>query len=101
MGSDWPATALWSALALGIATPTIYLPAMWFVRIRLRGYRPVMWFLVVAAALGVIPTAMIILMWGGGVTGLLTPEASTFYVMFVVVGCIFGLGYAIKRGDVV
>ena len=29
--------------------------------------------------------------------GLLSPEASLFYVMFTAVGVVFGLGYALDR----
>ena len=99
MGADWIAVAFWSALAFGVTAPTIYFPAMRIVRDRLRGYRPVLWFPLVGAALGVIPTAIIVLIWGGGLRGLFSPEASIFYVMFLIVGTAFGLGYATKRNS--
>jgi hypothetical protein len=99
MGGDWKAVAFWSALAFAATVPIIFFPAMRIVRARLRGYRPILWFPLVSAALGVVPTTLILMMWGGGLSGLLTPEASIFYVMFLIVGVVFGLGYAIKRGD--
>ena len=42
------------------------------------------------ALLGVAPTAMIIFFWGGGLVGLISPEASLFYILFGVVGVILG-----------
>jgi hypothetical protein len=99
MGGDWKAVVIWSALAFAVIAPILYFPAMRIVRARLGGYRPIAWFPLVAAALGVVPTAIIVLIWGGGLRGLLSPEASIFYVMFLIVGGVFGLGYAIRRPD--
>jgi hypothetical protein len=99
MGGDWKAVAFWSAVAFAAVVPLLYFPAMRLVRARLRGYRPLVWFPLVAAALGVVPTALIVAIWGGGSGSLLKPEASLFYVMFCTVGVTFGLGYAVKRGD--
>jgi hypothetical protein len=100
MGAEWKVVALSSALAFVVAVPLVYLPAMMLVRRALRGYRPLVWFPIVAALVGVVPTAFIMFAWGGGIEDLFSPEASIFYVMFLVVGVVFGLGYALGR-DVV
>jgi hypothetical protein len=97
MGGDSRAVAFWSGVALALTAPTIYLPALRVVRGCLRGYRPTLWFPLVGAALGVLPTALIVLIWGGGLRSLVSPEAVVFYVMFVVVGGVIGFGYAFRR----
>lgn len=100
MGGDWAAVAYWSGVALSISTLLVYTPAMMLVRSLLGGYRPVIWFPLVAAALGVIPTILIFLAQGGNVGSWTTPEARLFYVFFGLFGVIFGLGYAIGRNEV-
>ena len=99
MGSEWTAVAFWSALTFGVAAVVLYAPAMLFLRMKLRGYRPVVWFPLLASILGIVPTAMIIFLWGGGLRSLFSAEASIFYVMFTVVGVVFGLGYALNREE--
>ena len=97
MGSEWRAVAFWSALAFAVAVPLVYLPAMILVHQILGGYKPVIWFPLIAAVLGVVPTAIITLSWGGRLRSLFSAEASIFYVMFSVVGAVFGFGYALRR----
>jgi hypothetical protein len=55
--------------------------------------RPAWPFPLVAALLGIAPTAFVLLCWGSGLRSLVSREASLFYVMFSVVGVIIGFGY--------
>jgi hypothetical protein len=97
MGGDWTAVAFRSAVAFGVAAAVVYVPAMLLLRSKLGGYKPVAWFPLLASVLGVVPTAIITFLWGGGIRGLFSAEASIFYIMFTAVGAVFGLGYALNR----
>ena len=97
MGGDWKAVVFWSGVAFGIAASVVYAPAMFLLRKILGGYKPVVWFPIVASMLSVVPTAIIMIVHGGSFADLLSPEARVFYVMFASVGVIFGLGYAMNR----
>ena len=99
MGADWTSVAFASAQAFGVTVIVVYAPAMVFLRKRLGGYKPVVWFPAVASLLGVVPTAIIMFVWGGRVQDLFSPEASVFYVMFAAAGVVFGLGYALNRRE--
>lgn len=60
---------------------------------RSRGRIPA-WLLPLAGAvLGLAPTYLIVRIWGGGLSGLLTPEAALFYSFFGVSGLCFGAGW--------
>ncbi len=97
VGGDWAAVAFWSGLAFAIAALVVYGPAMFALRKILGGYKPVVWFPLVGSMLGIVPAAMIMTVFGGRFSDLLSPEASLFYVMFASVGTMFGLGYAFNR----
>lgn len=86
MGSDWTFVAFWSALAFGLAALLVYAPIMSLVRRKLGGYTPVAWFPTLACLLGVVPTAVITFVHGGGIRGLFSAEASAFYIMFAAGG---------------
>jgi hypothetical protein len=101
IGADLVPVAFWSAAAFCVAIPTVYIPTMALLRALLGGYKPLLWFPLAAVLLGIIPTILILFLWGGGVSAssLFTAEATLFYVMFITVGIIFGLGYAINRNE--
>lgn len=96
---DISAMLLWSALAFGITVFVLYLPALHVVRRVLHGVRPLWPFPLVAAAVGVIPAALIAFLNGGDMRSLLTQEASLFYVLFGVIGLVFGSGFAFVHRD--
>ena len=91
--ADLLAVSLWSAIGFALAFFLIYLPVLVFLRLILGGVRPRWVFPLVAAFLGIAPTAFILFTWGGGVRSLFSHEASMFYAMFAVVGLILGIGY--------
>lgn len=101
MGGDAIAVMLWSFIALLIAVPMAYWPTLTFLSRVLHGYRPRALFVLTAVALGIIPTAMIVLLWGGGLSGLLSPEAQLFYCMFAAVGLVLGLAFSLRRNPTV
>jgi hypothetical protein len=88
---------VWSLVALLSAVPLVYLPALALLSRLVGGSRPRWLFIVVAIALGVIPTAMIMFCWGGGLAELVSPEARLFCGMFAVVGVVLGLAYSSGR----
>jgi hypothetical protein len=89
-GGDWAAVAFWSAIAWALAAPLVYVPALVLLRKLLGGFRPMVLFPLLAAFLGVAPTALIAVRWGGNLRALATPEAALFLGMFTVVGLVFG-----------
>ena len=97
---DLYAVCFWSLISFGLAFFALYLPVLFGVRRILHGIRPLWAFPIVAALLGVAPTAAICFFFGGGVYSMLSPEAALFYAMFGVAGVVVGLGYAfIRRHD--
>jgi hypothetical protein len=99
MSGDWVAVAHWSLVALSVSTLVVYAPAMMVVRRVLGGYRPIIWFPLVAILLGVIPTMLIFVANGGNVSSWASPEARLFYIFFGVFGVMFGLGFATARHE--
>jgi hypothetical protein len=97
---DLTAVLFSSLLAFAVAFFVLYLPALFAMRRWLRGVRPLWPFPFLAVLLGVVPTAVILFLSGGGVRSLASPEASLFYSMFGAVGIVVGFGYAfIYRHD--
>jgi hypothetical protein len=97
---DFSAVLFWSLAAFAPAFFAVYLPALLGMRRLLRGVRPLWPFPLVAVLLGVIPTALIVFVWGGGVRALLSPEASLFHSMFAAAGVVAGCGFALSyRSD--
>lgn len=97
---DLSAVLFWSLLAFALAFFALYLPVLLGVRRLLRGVRPLWPFPLLAMLLGVVPTALILFFWGGGVRSLLSPEASLFYSMFAAAGVVAGFGFVfIYRHD--
>ncbi len=88
------ALMIWCLLGLLIGLPVVYLPIMVGLRRWLRGYRPILAFPAGAALAGVFPTALLVFVWGGGLRGLVSPEAGLLYLMFGAVGVVLGLGFA-------
>jgi len=88
-----------SAIALGVAVPLVYWPAMRFLRRCLHGYRPFVLFPLAAALISVVPTALIFLFECGplGLAGLFSPEAGLFYIFFGVAGVVLGTAFAAFR----
>ena len=91
--ADFIAVLIWSAVGFVLAFLIIYLPALFSLRRVLGGVRPAWPFPLLAALLGIAPTAFVLFYWGGDLRSLISHEASLFYVMFSVVGIIIGLGY--------
>ena len=90
---DLMAVVFGSLLAFAPAFFGLYLPVLFGIRRLLRGVRPLWPFPVVAALLGVVPTAGICFYWGGGVRSLFSHEAFLFYSMFTTVGVVVGLSF--------
>lgn len=90
---DFTAVLFWSLLTFALAFFALYLPVLQGVRRLLRGVRPLWPFPLLAVLLGIIPTALILCFWGGGIRSLLSPEASLFYSMFAAVGVVVGFGF--------
>ena len=99
VGSDLDAVLFWSALAFLVAVPTAYIPTLFGLRRLLGGYRPVIVFPIATALLGVLPTALIVFVWGGGFGSLVSPttEVVLFYILFVSAGVVLGVGFAWPR----
>ena len=100
-GADATAVMFWSFIAVSIAVAVVYWPVLTLLRKILHGYQPAALFAVVAAALGIVPTAMIVLFWGGCLAGLLSPEAQLFNCMFAAVGVVLGLACSCRRESTV
>jgi hypothetical protein len=97
---DLAAVLLGSLVAFTVVFFALYLPVLLGVRRLLRGVRPLWPFPVLAVLLGLVPTALILLYWGGGTSSLFSPEACLFYAMFAAIGVAVGLGFAfIYRHD--
>ncbi|HEY9420355.1 MAG TPA: hypothetical protein VIW92_02990 [Thermoanaerobaculia bacterium] len=96
-GGDAIVVLLWSAIAMAIVVPVVYWPTLTTLAHLLKGYRPFLAFPLAAVALGIVPTAFILLMLGGRPRDLASPEASLFYCMFGVVGIVLGLAFAFRR----
>jgi hypothetical protein len=97
---DLSAVLFWSLLAFALAFFALYLPVLFGVRRWLRGVRPLWPFPLLAVLLGVVPTALMLFFWGGGIQSLFSPEASLLYSMFAAVGVVVGFGFAfIYRHD--
>jgi hypothetical protein len=92
---DFSAVLIWSLLAFVIAFCVLYLPALFGLRWWLRGVRPLWPFPLLAVLLGIVPTALIVFLWSGGLRSLLSPESSLFYAMFATVGVVVGVGFAL------
>jgi hypothetical protein len=96
-GGDATAVMFWSFVALLIAVPVVYWPAFSLLHKLRRGFRPAGLFALVAAALGIVPTAMITWYWGGDLASLLSPAGRLFYGLFATAGIVLGLAYALRR----
>lgn len=96
-GGDAAAVLFWSAVATALVVPIVYWPALVALARLLKGYRPFWAFPITAVALGVVPTAFILLMVGGRPRDLASAEASLFYCMFGVVGIVLGSAFAFRR----
>ena len=91
---DLSAVLFSSLLAFAVAFAALYVPVLSGLRRLLHGVRPLWPFPVVAALLGVIPTALIVFFGGGNLGALMSPEAGLFYLMFAAAGAVGGLGLA-------
>ena len=94
---DVAAVVLWSAIATAVVAPLVYWPTLTALACLLNGYRPFVAFPIAAAALGIVPTAFIVLMFGGRPNDLASAEARLFFCMFAVVGVVLGSAFAIGR----
>ena len=97
---DTRAALFWSALAFGALYFALYVPTLHGLRRVLRGFTPAWPFPVTAAALGVVPTALIAFMNGGDVRSLASHEALLFYLMFAAIGVVAGIGFVIVHRSV-
>jgi hypothetical protein len=88
--NDFGALTLWSSIALALAVPLAYLPALEILRRAIGGTTPAVAFPIVGALLGIVPTTIICWFFSGGFAGLLSQTAFWFDVLFGVFGFIFG-----------
>jgi hypothetical protein len=95
VSGDFAAVLFWSVVAFAIAYVALYLPVLGWIARRRGGTRPLWPFAVAAVAAGIVPTALILVANGGGLHALASPEAQLFYVMFVTIGIVVGIGYAL------
>jgi hypothetical protein len=95
--SDARFVVIWSFIALTVAVFVAYWPVLTLLARGLKAYRPRALFVVVAMALGVVPVAMLVFYWGGGLAELVSPEARLFYFMFAAVGIVLGTAFTMKR----
>jgi hypothetical protein len=95
--SDVTFVVVWSLIALTVAVFVAYWPVLTLLARGRNGYRPRSLFVVVAVALGVVPVAMLVFCWGGGLAELVSPEAQLFYFMFAAVGIVLGTAFVMKR----
>jgi hypothetical protein len=96
-GGDAVAVLFRSAIATALVVPVVYRPALMALAGLLKGYRPFWAFPLAAVGLGVVPTAFILLVFGGRARDFAAPEASLFYCMFGVVGIVLGSAFAFRR----
>jgi hypothetical protein len=96
---DLSAVLFSSLLAFALVFFTLYLPVLLGVRRLLRGVRPRWPFPLIAILLGVVPTALIVCLWGGSIQSLLSPEATLFYSMFSAIGVVVGVGFVFIYHD--
>ena len=94
IGGDLVFVLFWSLLAFLLAFPIVYIPVLFGLRRWLRGYRPMIAFPVAAVLVGILPTAWIVFVWGGGFRALVSGEAGLFYILFGAVGVVLGVGFA-------
>jgi hypothetical protein len=90
---DLPSVIVSSLLAYGLAFLLIYLPLLAKLRRLLGGVHPAWSFPVMAMLLGILPTALIALFWGGSLHALFQSESLLFIAMFAGAGVTLGLGY--------
>ena len=100
LSGDAAAVLFWSLLLFALTYVGLYLPLLRVVHRRLGGVRPSWPFPVVAAGLGVVPTALIVFFNGGDTPALFSAEAALFYLMFAAIGFVVGIGYVrVHRPD--
>ncbi|UHA72731.1 hypothetical protein [Paenibacillus sp. 481] len=97
VGSDLNAILFWSILAYGIVLVPLYLYVCAIVRTRqLNPYIKLALYPFACAALFILPTAFMMMFFGGG--RLISAEAQLFYAFFASSGVVFGLGYGAIQG---
>lgn len=91
---------LWSGFAMAFVVPVVYWPVLTTLATLVKGYRPFWAFPLAAVLLGIVPTAFIVLMFGGRPRDMASPEASLFYCLFGAAGIVWGSAFAYRRpGD--
>lgn len=99
VGRELKAVLFWGGLAYVVAALPLYLivfTGLALVRkLFLQSRTPVpRWlFPLLGMALGLVPTCLILRLWGGGLSHLFTPEAALFYSFFGASGLCFGAGW--------
>ena len=92
---DFRTVAFFSLVAFAVTFYLVYLPVLLALRRLLHGLHPAWPFPVLAILLGVLPTAMILSLWGGTLRSLLSAEATLFLAMFAAVGLTLGIGFVL------
>lgn len=90
---DFIVVLLWSWAAAVVASSTIYAPCLFLLKKLLRGCRPGYLFSLAGFALGLVPTMLIIVGFGGNLRSLLSHEAFLFSCMFSAFGLVMGYGF--------
>jgi len=98
-GGDLRAVLFWSALASGVAVAAVYAPVMFALRKWTGGTAGLVTYAITSVLLGVVPVLLIMLVFGGSLRSLLSPEAVLFYCMFTGFGVVFGAGFSLAYGQ--
>jgi hypothetical protein len=98
-GGDLRAVLFWSALASAVAVAVVYAPVMFALRKWTRGTAGLVTYAITSVLLGVVPVLLIMLVFGGNLRSLMSPEAFLFYCMFTGFGLVFGAGFSLAYGQ--
>ena len=96
-GSDLSAVAVWSGITAIFAALVLYTPLLSATRKLRGGYSPRYLFTLLPVILCFIPTAALMMAWGGGLRDTFSTEGRVFLVLFATFGAVFGFGYTFQR----
>jgi hypothetical protein len=98
-GGDLQAVVFWSVLASALAIVVAHAPLMFALK---RWIAPAAWwpFALAGVGAGVVPVALIIWAFDGGLRAATSPEALLFGLMFAAFGFVFGVGFFLAYGRV-
>lgn len=98
LGGDAAAVVFWSALAY-IPIGIVYLAICLLIKHKVsKSSLRYSLYPMACGSLFVVPTMLILLLFGGGIDRLFSPEAQLFHLLFGSTGVTFGLGYGFVGG---